>query len=273
MTNWGMGFLIIFGLIMTVFAGFLGAWAISPILGLPPAFYAPASLLKGLPGIASMCVVLPFFLNRLKEEPAFKIRRSSVAQTHREYFNDLASEWDNMMPNDPRLEELLSQFRINSGESILDAGSGTGRLARHLQGIGTNGQVIACDIAEQMLFQAKKSNQQSNTHWCCSDICSLSFKNNVFHKIICFSTFPHLHHPAWAIQEFQRVLRAGGQVLILHLAGSKELNKFHASLKGMVNRDRLPSASKLAKQLNNTGFKILQADDQKGLYWVQAMKI
>jgi len=53
----------------------IGAMIIAPIPGLPRAFYALASLNRGLPGYLALLTFLPLFLSRLKHESLFGWRK------------------------------------------------------------------------------------------------------------------------------------------------------------------------------------------------------
>ena len=54
------------GLVVSLLAGFGGSLLIAPILGLPPAFYAAATMLRGLPGIAAILFIVPLITGKLK---------------------------------------------------------------------------------------------------------------------------------------------------------------------------------------------------------------
>ncbi len=80
-TRYGVFWLILSGLIIAIFAGFVGSVIIAPLFGLPPEFYAAASLLKSIPGILSMLVFLPIILKRIKQETIFGLRKRDVKES------------------------------------------------------------------------------------------------------------------------------------------------------------------------------------------------
>jgi len=61
----GIFLTLVLGLLVSLLTGFACALLIAPLLGLPPAFYAVGSLLRGLPGIATMLIIVPFIARRL----------------------------------------------------------------------------------------------------------------------------------------------------------------------------------------------------------------
>ncbi len=77
-TLWGVFWLVLAGLIISKLAAILSAVIIGPMLGLPPAFYAIASLIKGLPGTVLILFIIPLLVHRLTKEPLWKTRNLHV---------------------------------------------------------------------------------------------------------------------------------------------------------------------------------------------------
>ena len=195
-----------------------------------------------------------------------------MSQAHKDYFNRLAEEWHARMPDEPGLRDLLVRFGVTAGERILDVGAGTGRMSRHLIDLaGEDGCVVAEDIAVRMLLDGK-GRMGRPPLWVCDDVTDLAFQDGVFDRIVCFSAFPHFIDPARALQELNRVLVAGGRLLILHTRSSRDLNAFHATLDGVVSDDVLPDGETLSRWIEDAGLLREEAFDEDGFYWVTAMK-
>ena len=196
-----------------------------------------------------------------------------MSKAHRDYFNQLAPEWNDKMPSEPRFREYLIRFGVRAGDRILDVGTGTGRMTKALIDlVGQTGLVVAQDIAEGMLEEGKKLLGDDHYYWLCDDVTALAMKDEAFEKVLCFSAFPHFSDQLKALREMSRVLRSGGRLLILHTSSSEELNAFHASLDGVVSGDRLPAAREMIPLLRQAGLEVEKAVDEQGLYWVEAVK-
>jgi len=194
-------------------------------------------------------------------------------ETHKEYFNRLAPEWSQLMPDDPAFRDLLTSFGIIPGDVILDLGTGNGKMAGHLSSLtGNTGYVIAQDIAENMVRHGRNLQPKTNIYWLCEDAESLSYPEFTFDKILCFSAFPHFQDQQTALREMVRVLKPEGKLLVLHINSSEELNAFHATRDGPVSGDTLPAGSELGELFRHTGLipeDIRETDD---LYWVCGRK-
>jgi len=196
-----------------------------------------------------------------------------MSETHRDYFNRLAAEWNERMPTSPEFRDYLKDFGVQEGDRILDIGAGTGRMTRFLaEFVGTEGFVVAQDIAEKMMVEAKTRTASEQAAFVCDDIMAMSCKNDVFDKLLCFSAFPHFEDKHRAVSEMARVLKTGGRLLILHNRNSAAMNTFHASLPHPVHHDRLPDIPSLEKIFRYNGLIPIRMEESQTLYWAEAMK-
>lgn len=114
----------------------------------------------------------------------------------------------------PKAVELFSDI---TGKKILDAGCGTGYVARMLANAGA--QTEGCDISNEMLDLAKKSelSEPLNIMYKIEDILNLKqYENESFDGILSVGVM--IHHPIENWEKFitasKRVLKKGGVLVI-----------------------------------------------------------
>ena len=89
----------------------------------------------------------------------------------RQYFNDLASTWDETARNnDPlKLQALVNKLELPSSGWILDVGTGTGVFLPYISGSVNGGcQLVSMDFALNMVAIAKKKHTRpgNKIHLC-----------------------------------------------------------------------------------------------------------
>ena len=111
-----------------------------------------------------------------------------------------------------QVERLLAQLSFSR---VLDVGTGTGRHALKLARRGAN--VTAIDQSPEMLSVARQAAQREGLaidfHLISLDD-GLPFEAHQFDLLICALMLSHVPGLAHAVQEFARVLQAGGHLLI-----------------------------------------------------------
>jgi ubiquinone/menaquinone biosynthesis C-methylase UbiE len=109
------------------------------------------------------------------------------------------------------LEETLK--KIPSGSRILDAGAGELKykpLCKHLN-------YVSQDFAQYDGKGDSKGSKKvhgTNQNLTLSDIISIPEPDEAFDAIMCIEVFEHLPEPIKAIQEFSRLLRSGGHLIL-----------------------------------------------------------
>lgn len=175
---------------------------------------------------------------------------------HKEYFNRLAAEWENMIDDTHRacLQGIIDELGISLGAQVLDVGSGTGVLLPILlNAVGPGGKIVALDIADKMLEQARMRYQDPRLHFVVGDAACSGLPLESFDEIICNSCFPHFQDKAAALQELASLLKPGGRLVICHTQGREEINHLHHSIGGLVARDMLPTALDMVQMLSGAG--------------------
>ena len=190
----------------------------------------------------------------------------------RTHFNELADSWESKQPKkNLKIEELLSRLDLKNAETILDIGCGTGVLFPFIKKLTAGkSNIFAVDFAECMVKTAASSCKGINV--ICGDVQGLSFKSNCFDCVIGFHVFPHVTAKRIALQECWRVLKPGGEMSIIHLRGSEELNDFHAEIGGAVTDHKMLSASEMSHFLADMEYIVTDAVDKSEEYFVRALK-
>jgi ubiquinone/menaquinone biosynthesis C-methylase UbiE len=113
------------------------------------------------------------------------------------------------------LGEMLKAAALDGSELLLDAGSGTGHTAHYFA--PHVAQVIAYDLSAEMLAHGERlahEKQLTNITFRQGDVEELPFPAASFDRVITRYSAHHWPHPTVALQEFKRVLKPTGLLLI-----------------------------------------------------------
>ena len=197
---------------------------------------------------------------------------------HREYFNSKAHGWDTPQDEEivKKLKNIFQEFHLHPKGNVLDVGCGTGILIPLFSEVKKEQQnLVELDFSEIMLRENKEKwghcspTSLSHVH---ADAHILPFKVESFQWIICFAVLPHLSDKKKSLQECSRVLASQGNLLVLHLMGSRELNCFHSNVGDVITHDQLQPASDLAGVISQCGLEVKTAIDRDDLYLIHAVK-
>jgi len=192
------------------------------------------------------------------------------------FFDQLASKWDSWhdLPQlAARLNKIFEQFNIQSDETVMDAGCGTGNLTGALlTKLGAEGRVIAVDISSVMLREAQLKYNEPRVTWLQTPIDTLPLKDSCCDRVICFSAWPHFQDQRAAVCELRRVLKPGGSVHVLHFISREAVNNIHKEADPSVAHDMLPPVEELAQLFAAQKFAICTTIDNAESYLLSARK-
>lgn len=137
----------------------------------------------------------------------------------------------------------LSKTKLN--DYVLDCASGTGDLAIAFKNkVGTSGKVIASDFNNEMLNIAKEkfAKKQYQIEVLQADVLNLPFEDNSFDVCSIGFGIRNVDSREGCIKEMARVVRPGGQVVILEFGQPKGFFKYIYSI---YNKTILPLLAKL----------------------------
>ena len=142
----------------------------------------------------------------------------------------------NLFPYRSLLEDLYNTLDIKQGQSVLDAGCGSGLVIAKIleENRGREISITGLDSNRTMIRHAhRKCRHFPNVKLQVADLNkSLEFPDSTFDKVICSNTLYALDEPQAVISEFHRVLKPGGALIIANpkpKAGENTLMKEHVS--------------------------------------------
>jgi ubiquinone/menaquinone biosynthesis C-methylase UbiE len=202
---------------------------------------------------------------------------NNKAENHRYFFNKAAPTWDKTFYNNKLtdfLSQLVPKFGLKAGQKVLDVGTGTGILVPFLlDAVGSDGYVTAVDFAEKMVEICKtKYANHPNLTVMVQNAENLQFPTESFDEVTCFGLFPHLENKGSALNQFNRMLKFGGKLVIAHALSSQEIKSHHHNAAPAVANDVLPSVQEMCKMLRKAGFENVEITDKPGCYLCMANK-
>jgi SAM-dependent methyltransferase len=187
------------------------------------------------------------------------------------YFDALAAGWDDAAGGPAAAGRLASHadlLGLRAGQRLLEVGCGTGKSTAWLAAQVAPGRVTAIDFAPQML--AKAAAKGIDADFAPLDACADDLGQRRYDVILCFHSFPHFRDQAAALRRFRRALRPAGRLIVMHLAGSQHINRFHAGLDGPVRRDALPVGDQWPPLLAEAGLRLTKIIDREDLFFLAA---
>lgn len=182
-----------------------------------------------------------------------------------EYFRTNAQQWDSlraMHVDDQNVEGMiLSMLEGHETGDLLDIGTGTGRMLEILAPLATRAEGI--DRSRSMLSIARTNMDRMNMENCHvrhGDMYSLPFDDGSFDTIMFHQVLHYVDDPELAVVEAVRVLRPGGQMMIVDFAphNVEELRRNHAH-----HRLGFPTGE-VKSWFENSELKFLHAQNMKG---------
>jgi ubiquinone/menaquinone biosynthesis C-methylase UbiE len=113
---------------------------------------------------------------------------------------------------------VLELLAPGTGSQLLDAGCGTGDVARRLaSSVGPSGRVVGVDASTTMLAEAQQraNNMALPVEFRHGDITHLDAVDCEFDGVYCERVFQHVDDPRAAMAELVRVTRPGGRIAVI----------------------------------------------------------
>ncbi len=162
---------------------------------------------------------------------------------------------------EPIVKRILKKY---SRGKALDLGCGTGRYSLYLDSLGHS--VTGVDISKDMIRLAQKKSKK--VQFIQGDISNLSFEDNKFDLMVSGLAIHYVKNLEKAINEFARVLRPGGQLIIssIHpwMVALGAHAEFHDKNSGWgFIKDNVLWHSSYIEAFNKSSFRIVQCYEPK----------
>ncbi len=158
--------------------------------------------------------------------------------------------------------------RAALGERVLDAGCGTGIVARTAAlHVAPDGSVVGVDTDEGMIAEARRLDTAGEVTWKVGDLERLPFDDGAFDLVLIEQVLQFIPNRERALAEVRRVLASGGRV-VLALLRDLEFNRSYKVLAAVLDRhagaevgDMMrspfagPGAEGIFEELTRAGFR------------------
>lgn len=123
--------------------------------------------------------------------------------------------------NDDESRAQLAMLGLQPGMRVLDAGAGTGAVARIMASmVGSNGHVVALDQSRQRLEQGRElAKDIGNIEFVTGDLHDPPVDDACFDLVFSRFVFEYLRKPQEAIERLRRLLKPGGKLAVGDLDG------------------------------------------------------
>ena len=107
-------------------------------------------------------------------------------------------------------KHALARMPVESGDAVLDLGSGSGYAARALREAGGAGRAVGLDGAPAMVENAREYTDDPMVEFVVGDFDALPFADDTFDHCFSMEAFYYAPDPVNTLEELARVLRPGG---------------------------------------------------------------
>ena len=160
---------------------------------------------------------------------------------------------------------ILTRY-MNPNHRVLDVGCGPGSLS-----IGLSQhcyEICGVDVTPEMIQIAEKKSvfEPTNIYFQQADACDLPFENHSFDTVMSVNALQTMDNPEKALMEMNRVLKPGGELLLItYCYGDSSLSENNSLLTWAVKFGSQTiwhsfKLTQLENLLQNNAFEVIEAD-------------
>jgi arsenite methyltransferase len=173
-------------------------------------------------------------------------------------------------------QRILNELNLQSGEHVLDIGSGNGFLVREMIDIlGPPGKAVGIDLSDAMTLMAKNlCSGLLNTEFETANATNLPFDDHAFDVVTATQCLSYVYEIEQALAEIYRVVKPGGRVILIdtdwdtlvwNCTNQALMNKFMSCITGIYANAFLPRT--LSGKLVDTGFQLIDRGSHVIVNW------
>jgi ubiquinone/menaquinone biosynthesis C-methylase UbiE len=161
--------------------------------------------------------------------------------------------------------DVLTKY-IHPTLRVLDVGCGPGdlsiRIAQRCQ------EVWGVDVTPEMIriAEEKSGSEPANVHFHQADACDLPFENGTFDTVMSVNALQAMYRPEMALAEMSRVLKPGGELLLIaYCFGDSSVSDSAALINWAIKYKALAvwqsfKLAQVADLLRTNGFEVVEAE-------------
>jgi ubiquinone/menaquinone biosynthesis C-methylase UbiE len=208
------------------------------------------------------------------EKQAFDPAR--FKEQERAGFNYVADRYEQTLEvTRPVIDRMITLAELEAGMRVLDVATGPGIIARRVgQLVGLSGSVLGVDIAEAALEQARQKAAAEGllqVTFEVADAENLPYESEGFDRVFCSLGLMHFPDAEKALQEFKRVLKPGGKLVVSVWAEEDKAPYISVALRTLSRNFPPPKVERpsmfrfgnpqmLAKMVEDAGFFMAQTE-------------
>ncbi|MFJ7952994.1 class I SAM-dependent methyltransferase [Lysinibacillus sp. NPDC096418] len=162
---------------------------------------------------------------------------------------------------------VIQSGAIQNGDIVLDIGCGGGKTIQTLSKINKQGKIYGIDFSEQAVKDSIKANKEDVSSGKVivrqASVSSIPYPDELFDKITAFQTHYFWPNLATGVKEVFRVLKKGGQFMII-----SEIYKINYHMKSYKTK------TEIRQLFESTGFQTVEIleDTKKGWLYITGIR-